>query len=62
MYYVKGIEVYNGRFIIYGCGDFLNDYEGIIGYEGYRGDFVLMYFVDVSLDIGMLVGFRMVLI
>jgi poly-gamma-glutamate synthesis protein (capsule biosynthesis protein) len=25
----KGIEVYNGRPILYGCGDFLNDYEGI---------------------------------
>lgn len=48
--------------IIYGCGDFLNDYEGIIGYEGYRGDLILMYFVDVNLVIGFLVGLRMVLI
>ncbi|MGZ8237038.1 MAG: CapA family protein [Methylobacter sp.] len=25
----KGIEVYRGKPILYGCGDFLNDYEGI---------------------------------
>jgi poly-gamma-glutamate capsule biosynthesis protein CapA/YwtB (metallophosphatase superfamily) len=27
----KGIEVYRSRRILYGCGDFLNDYEGIRG-------------------------------
>lgn len=40
----KGIEVYNGRPIIYGCGDLLNDYEGIRGHSEYRPDLVLMYF------------------
>lgn len=40
----KGIEVYRGRPILYGCGDFLNDYEGIGGKERYRGDLTLMYF------------------
>ena len=40
----KAIEVYHGRLILYGCGDFLNDYEGIGGQEEYRGDLVLMYF------------------
>lgn len=40
----KGFEVYNGRLILYGCGDFLNDYEGITGRESYRGDVTLMYF------------------
>lgn len=59
-HHVKGIEVHNGRLIIYGCGDFLNDYEGITGHEGYRGDLALMYFVDVSPDTGMLAGLRMV--
>jgi poly-gamma-glutamate capsule biosynthesis protein CapA/YwtB (metallophosphatase superfamily) len=39
-----GIEVYRGKLILYGCGDFLNDYEGIEGHEEYRGDLVLMYF------------------
>ena len=44
----KAIEVYHDRLILYGCGDFLNDYEGIAGYEEYRGDLSLMYFADVD--------------
>ncbi len=32
-HHVKGIEVYKGKLILYGCGDFLNDYEGISGHE-----------------------------
>lgn len=43
-HHVKGLEVYRGKPILYGCGDFLNDYEGIAGYEQYRGDLALMYF------------------
>lgn len=39
-----GIEVYRGKLVLYGCGDFINDYEGIEGHEEYRGDLVLMYF------------------
>lgn len=53
-HHVKGIEVYKEKLIIYGCGDFLNDYEGIIGYEDYRGDLSLMYFVSVEPLIGKL--------
>jgi poly-gamma-glutamate capsule biosynthesis protein CapA/YwtB (metallophosphatase superfamily) len=44
----KGVEVYRDRLILYGCGDFLNDYEGIRGYEDYRCDLVLMYFARVD--------------
>jgi poly-gamma-glutamate synthesis protein (capsule biosynthesis protein) len=43
-----GIEVYRGKLILYGCGDFLNDYEGIGGYEEYRSGLVLMYFATVG--------------
>jgi len=43
----KAIEVHNGRLILYGCGDFLNDYEGIRGYEAYRDDLTLMYLPTV---------------
>ncbi len=42
-HHAKGIEVYRDRLILYGCGDFLNDYEGITGYEAYRDDLSLMY-------------------
>jgi poly-gamma-glutamate capsule biosynthesis protein CapA/YwtB (metallophosphatase superfamily) len=44
----KPIEVYNQRLILYGCGDFLNDYEGISGYEEYRSNLVLMYFATLE--------------
>ena len=47
-HHAKAIEVYRDRLILYGCGDFLNDYEGIEGYEAFRGDLALMYFADVD--------------
>lgn len=43
-HHVKGIEVYADRPIFYGCGDFLNDYEGIGGHEQFHGELALMYF------------------
>lgn len=46
----KAIEVYRNRLILYGCGDFLNDYEGIRGYEEYRDDLALMYFADIDVS------------
>ncbi|MCI0570101.1 MAG: CapA family protein [Myxococcaceae bacterium] len=55
----RGIEVYRDRPILYGCGDFLNDYEGISGYESYRGDLTLMYFASVDPASGRLVALRM---
>ncbi|KAF0220757.1 MAG: putative enzyme of poly-gamma-glutamate biosynthesis [Geobacteraceae bacterium] len=59
-HHVKGIEVYRDKPIIYGCGDFINDYEGISGYEWYRGDLGLMYFVRMDPTIGKLAGLRMI--
>lgn len=40
----RGIEIYRGRPIFYGCGDLINDYEGIGGYEMFRSDLALLYF------------------
>ena len=56
----KGIEVYQDRPIVYGCGDFLNDYEGISGHEEYRDDLVLMYVVTMQPRSSKLVRFEMV--
>jgi poly-gamma-glutamate synthesis protein (capsule biosynthesis protein) len=39
----RGIEIYRDRLILYGCGDFITDYEGIEGYEQFRGDLALAY-------------------
>ncbi|MCC6553252.1 MAG: CapA family protein [Polyangiaceae bacterium] len=43
----RPIEAHEGKLILYGCGDFLNDYEGIAGHEHFRGDLTLMYFASV---------------
>lgn len=54
------IEVYRERPILYGCGDFVNDYEGIRGREEFRSDLVPMYFVTVDGDPCRLVRLRIV--
>ena len=59
-HHVKAIEVFKGRLIFYGSGDFLTDYEGISGYETFRGDLALMYFVEIDSDSGELISLRMV--
>lgn len=55
----KAIEVYRDRPILYGCGDLLNDYEGIQGREEYRGDLVLVYVPTLDGRTGRLVHFEM---
>ncbi|MDD3797600.1 MAG: CapA family protein [Novosphingobium sp.] len=37
----RGVEIYRDRAILYGCGDLINDYEGIHGHESFRPDLVL---------------------
>ena len=55
----KGIEVYRGKLVLYGCGDLLTDYEGIEGYEEFRGDLSLMYFAEIDTAAGDLAGLTM---
>jgi poly-gamma-glutamate synthesis protein (capsule biosynthesis protein) len=55
----KPSEVYHSKLILYGCGDFLNDYEGISGYEEFRSHLVLMYFVTVDPSSGRLRRLKM---
>ena len=59
-HHVKAIEVFKGRLILYGCGDFITDYEGISGYESFRGDLALMYLVDLDSRSGELLSVRLV--
>jgi poly-gamma-glutamate synthesis protein (capsule biosynthesis protein) len=47
-HHVRPIEVYKNKPIFYGCGDFINDYEGITGFEEFRDDLALMYFVSMD--------------
>jgi poly-gamma-glutamate capsule biosynthesis protein CapA/YwtB (metallophosphatase superfamily) len=56
----RPIEVYRDRVILYGCGDFINDYEGISGQDEYRSDLRLLYLVSLDPASGDLVTVRMV--
>jgi poly-gamma-glutamate capsule biosynthesis protein CapA/YwtB (metallophosphatase superfamily) len=56
----KGVEIHGGRPILYGCGDFLNDYEGIRGHEEYRGDLVAAWLADFGLPGAPLQELRMI--
>lgn len=54
------IEVYRNRPIFYGCGDFLNDYEGIRGHESFRPDLCLMYLPSLDPASGDLVSCKLI--
>lgn len=69
-HHAKAIEIHRDRLILYGCGDFLNDYEGIAGYEPFRADLAVAYFpvlrasdgalVDLALAVFRIERFRLV--
>ena len=59
-HHAKGIEVYRNKLILYGCGDFINDYEGISGYEAFRGDLAVMYLPRLRQSDGHLLSLKMV--
>jgi poly-gamma-glutamate capsule biosynthesis protein CapA/YwtB (metallophosphatase superfamily) len=56
----RPLEVYRDRLILYGCGDLINDYEGISGHEGYRADLRLLYLASMVRATGELVALRMI--
>lgn len=56
----RPVEVYRDRLILHGCGDFIDDYEGIPGYEQYRDDLRIAHLVTVAADTGELTDLRMV--
>jgi poly-gamma-glutamate synthesis protein (capsule biosynthesis protein) len=58
-HHIKAIEVYKDKLILYGCGDYLNDYEGIGGYEEFRADLSLMYFATLDAATGKLLALQM---
>jgi poly-gamma-glutamate capsule biosynthesis protein CapA/YwtB (metallophosphatase superfamily) len=59
-HHVKAAEIHSDRLVLYGCGDFLNDYEGISGYEVFRSDLRLMYLPAIDPRRGQLVEARLV--
>jgi poly-gamma-glutamate capsule biosynthesis protein CapA/YwtB (metallophosphatase superfamily) len=56
----RPIEVYRGKLVLYGCGDCIDDYEGITGHEEYRDDLRLLYFASIAQDTGELAALTMV--
>jgi poly-gamma-glutamate capsule biosynthesis protein CapA/YwtB (metallophosphatase superfamily) len=59
-HHVKAIEVFKRHLILHGCGDFLTDYEGISGYEMFRGDLALMYLIELDSWSGELIAAQLV--
>jgi poly-gamma-glutamate synthesis protein (capsule biosynthesis protein) len=55
----RPIEVYRDRLVLYGCGDFIDDYEGIPGHEEFRSELVLMYFPVLAAATGDLLALQM---
>src|SRR5215469_3744870 len=56
----RPIETYRGKLILYGCGDCIDDYEGISGYQEFRDDLRLLYFATLRPGTGQLTQLRMV--
>jgi poly-gamma-glutamate capsule biosynthesis protein CapA/YwtB (metallophosphatase superfamily) len=42
------IEAYRGKLILYGCGDLINDYEGIEAHGELRSDAGGLYFAGLA--------------
>ncbi|MDX1621554.1 MAG: CapA family protein, partial [Nitriliruptorales bacterium] len=56
----RPIEFHRGSLVLYGCGDFINDYEGISGREEYRDDLRLLFLAAVPARPDESVGLRIV--
>jgi len=56
----RPIEVYRGKLVLYGCGDCIDDYEGITSYHEYRDDLRLLYFASIASATGKLGALTMV--
>jgi poly-gamma-glutamate capsule biosynthesis protein CapA/YwtB (metallophosphatase superfamily) len=54
----KAAEVHDGRLILYGCGDLVNDYEGIAGHQAFRPELTLAWIADLDRS-GALLGLEM---
>ncbi|WP_438487188.1 CapA family protein [Streptomyces sp. S186] len=56
----RPVELYAGKLILHGCGDFIDDYEGITGYERYRDDLRPLYLPALEPGTGRLRELRIV--
>lgn len=56
----RPVEVHEGHAVLYGCGDLVNDYEGIGGYEAFRDELRALHLVRLDPRDGTLLGLRLV--
>jgi poly-gamma-glutamate capsule biosynthesis protein CapA/YwtB (metallophosphatase superfamily) len=56
----RPIEIYCGKPILYGCGDVIDDYEGIGGHEKFRARLRLLYLTSTDPASGELVSLQMI--
>jgi poly-gamma-glutamate capsule biosynthesis protein CapA/YwtB (metallophosphatase superfamily) len=56
----RPMEVYRKKLILYGCGDLVDDYEGISGHSEYRDDLRLLYLPKLDPATGELAQLGMV--
>lgn len=54
------IEVHGGKLVLYGCGDLVNDYEGIEPQGRHRSDLACLYFASLEHPGGTLVALKLV--
>ncbi|MEV1147359.1 CapA family protein, partial [Micromonospora sp. NPDC049799] len=54
----RPVEVYRERLILYGCGDVVDDYEGIGGFEAYRPELRLLWLPTLDPATGRLRALR----
>lgn len=53
------LEVHQGRLILYGCGDVINDYEGLPAHGPWRADLVCLYGVELERRSGALASLEL---
>lgn len=56
----RPIEIYRGKLILYGCGDTVDDYEGIGTYEAFRHELRVLYFASIERSSGRLAQLRLI--
>jgi len=53
------LELYRGKLILYGCGDLLNDYEGLPPHAPWRSDLVCLYGLELDPHSGQLLSLEL---
>jgi poly-gamma-glutamate synthesis protein (capsule biosynthesis protein) len=61
-HHARPLDIYRDKIILYGCGDFITDYEGIGGHERFRPWHAPMYFASIDTVSGCIERLEIVLL